>query len=134
VEALMNELAPQHTIGRIFDTDWTIANVVKLLKFNAARGMVRNRPARGGELAILNHYLRTVSGHHLPTNVVVTFTREEEGNSWHAAIAFADLERYLPWNDAVAEQWLDALFGADRPRLVETADPDGVVRHFRLPA
>ena len=41
---------------------------------------------------------------------------------------------YLPWNDAVAEQWLDALFGADRPRLEETADPDGVVRHFRLPA
>jgi hypothetical protein len=130
----MSELAPQHMVGRIFDTDWTIANVAKLLKFNAARGMVRSGVATGGQLAIQTYYLRTVSARHLPTNVVVAFTREEEGNCWHAAICFADLNQYVPWNDAVAEEWLAALFGEDRPRVVESVDAAGVVRHFRLAA
>jgi hypothetical protein len=128
----MSGLAPQHTVGRIFDTDWTIANVAKLLKFNAARGMVRRGVATGGTLAIQTNYVRTVSARHLPTNAVVTFTREEEGNCWHAAICFADLNQYLPWNDAVAEEWLAELFGAERPRVLESVDAGGVVRHFKL--
>ena len=33
-------LDPRHTLGRIFGTDWTIANVAKLLRFNAAQGAV----------------------------------------------------------------------------------------------
>lgn len=130
----MSELAPQHLVGRIFDTDWTIANVAKLLKFNASRGMVRRGAATGGTLAILTNYLRTVSARHLPSGVIVTFTREEEGNCWHAAICFADLNQYLPWNDAIAEEWLAALFGEDRARLQESLDPNGPVRHFKLPA
>jgi hypothetical protein len=134
----MGTLAAQHTVGRIFDTDWTIANVAKLLKFNAARGMLRSGPATGGRLAIQLNYLRTVSARHLPTGVIVTFTREEEGNCWHAALCFADLDHYLPWNDAIAEEWLTALFGADRPRVLESFDPapdaSVPVRHFRLPA
>ena len=128
----MSTLAAQHTVGRIFDTDWSIANIAKLLKFNAARGMVRSGAATGGRLVIQLNYLRTVSARHLPTGAVVTFTREEEGNCWHAAICFADLNQYLPWNDAVAEEWLAALFGADRPRLQESVDAGGVVRHFKL--
>lgn len=128
----MSGLAAQHQVGRIFDTDWTIANVAKLLKFNAARGMVRRGVATGGTLAIQLNYLRTVSARHMPTSVVVTFTREEEPNCWHAAICFADRNQYLPWNDVVAEEWLTALFGEDRARLVESADAGGVVRHFRL--
>jgi hypothetical protein len=130
----MGSLAPQHQVGRIFDTDWTVANVAKLLKFNAARGMVRSGPATGGRLVIQLNYLRTVSARHMPTGAVVTFTREEEGNCWHAAICFADANHYLPWNNAVAEEWLAALFGADRPRLVESVDAGGVVHHFKLPA
>jgi hypothetical protein len=130
----MSTLAAQHTVGRIFDTDWSIPNIAKLLKFNAARGMVRSGASTGGRLAIQLNYLRTVSARHLPTSAVVTFTREEEGNCWHAAICFADRDHYLPWNDAVAEEWLAALFGADRPRVQESADAAGPVRHFKLPA
>ncbi len=130
----MGSLAPQHQVGRIFDTDWTVANVAKLLKFNAARGMVRSGPATGGRLVVQLNYLRTVSARHMPTGAVVTFTREEEGNCWHAAICFADRDQYLPWNAAVAEEWLAALFGADRPRLVESVDAGGVVHHFKLSA
>jgi len=130
----MSGVAAQHTVGRIFDSDWTIANIAKLLKFNAARGMVRKRAAQGGELAIQLNYLRTTSARHMPTNAVVTFTREEEGNCWHAAICFADLTQYLPWNAAVAEEWLAALFGADRERVTENVDAGGVVHHYRLPA
>jgi len=130
----MGTLAPQHQVGRIFDTDWTIANVAKLLKFNASRGMIRSGPATGGRLAIQLNYLRTCSARHMVSGAVVTFTREEEGNCWHAAICFADLNHYLPWNDAVAEEWLAALFGAERPRVTESADAGGVVRHFKLPA
>jgi hypothetical protein len=130
----MTTLAPQHTVGRIFDTDWSVANVAKLLKFNAARGIMRSGPATGGRLAIQTNYLRTVSARHMPTNTVVTFTRDEEGNCWHAAICFADLNRYLPWNDQAAEEWLAELFGEDRVRVQESADAGGVVRHFRLPA
>jgi hypothetical protein len=134
----MKTLAAQHTVGRIFDTDWTIANVAKLLRSNAARGMLRSGAVTGGRLAIQLNYLRTVSARHLPTGVIVTFTRDEEGNCWHAAFCFADLDHYLPWNDAIAEEWLAALFGADRPRVQESVDAAAAaaspVRHFRLPA
>jgi len=130
----MGGLSAQHTVGRIFDTDWTIANIAKLLKFNAARGMIRSRAATGGELAIQLNYLRTVSARHMPTNAVVIFTREQEGNCWHAAICFADQKQYLAWNAPVAEEWLAALFGADRERVTETVEAGGVVHHFKLPA
>ena len=130
----MGPLAPQHLVGRIFDTDWTIANVAKLLKFNAARGMVRRGPATGGQLAIQTNYLRTVSARHLPSGAVVTFTREQEGNCWHAAICFADFNQYLPWNEALAEEWLAELFGESRPLVEESVDAGGVVHHFRVPA
>ena len=134
----MGTLAAQHTVGRIFDTDWTIANVAKLLRFNAARGMLRAGAVTGGRLAIQLNYLRTASARHLPTGVAVTFTRDEEGNCWHAALCFADRDHYLPWNAAIAEQWLAALFGADRARVQESVEaaPNAAipVRHFKLPA
>jgi hypothetical protein len=64
----------------------------------------------------------------------VTFTRDEEGNCWHAAICFADLNNYLPWNAALAEEWLAELFGESRPLAQESVDAGGVVHHFRVPA
>jgi hypothetical protein len=96
--------------------------------------MVRSGPATGGQLVIQTHYLRTVSARHLPSGAVMTFTREEEGNCWHAAICFADFNNYLPWNAAVAEEWLAALFGESRPLAEESVDAGGVVHHFRVPA
>ncbi len=127
------------TQGRVYGDDWSIANVAKLLRFNAARGVLRDRgQVTGGLQAINRDYIRTVSAHHLPSGMVVTFTHEEAGDCWHAALCFASRGMYLPWNDAVAEEWLAALFGEDRPRVREDAqvtpggaNPQGV-RHFRL--
>src|SRR5258708_2326482 len=41
-------IAAPHTEGRIFGTDWSIANVAKLLRSNAGRGMWRQTGATGG--------------------------------------------------------------------------------------
>src|ERR1017187_5934575 len=61
--------APQ-TEGRIFGTDWSIANVATLLRSNAARGVWRHNGTTGGYTAKLNqNYIRTVSARHLPTSV-----------------------------------------------------------------
>jgi hypothetical protein len=45
------------------------------------------------------------------------------------------LDHYLPWNDALAEEWLAALFLQDRPRVrdvTEGAAQSKSVRHFKL--
>ena len=51
------------------------------------------------------------------------------------SLCFAGLDHYLPWNDALAEEWLAALFLQDRPRVREVTEggpqPD-TVRHFKL--
>jgi hypothetical protein len=133
-------------LGRIFGSDWSIANVAKLLRFNAARGILRDAgPVSGSLLAVNRDYIRTVSARHLPTRVSVTFTRDQSCNCWHAALCFASMDlpgmdAYLPWDDAIAERWLAALFGEDRPRVREETGPtsgDSVrsgVRHFKLDA
>jgi hypothetical protein len=124
-------LAPQLTIGRIFGTDWTIANVAKLLRFNAGQGILRTGPLTGGLREIHQNYLRTTSARHLGSGVTATFRRDAGGN-WHAELCFAGLDRYLPWSDTVAEEWLEALFLQGRPLVVETTDAASQVRHFQL--
>ena len=124
-------LAPRHTRGRIFATDWTIANVAKLLRFNAGQGILRAGPVTGGLRALNQEYLRKASARHLPSGVTVTFTREEAGNCWHAELCFADLYRYLPWNQHVAEEWLEALFPEDRASLIETIEA-AAIHHYTL--
>jgi hypothetical protein len=125
--------------GRVFGTDWTIANVATLLRANAARGMWRSSQATGGYTARLNqNYLRTASARHLPTNVTLLFMRLEAENCWYASLCFADGGVYLPWNGEIAEQWLCAIFGADRPRvsgekITPGEDAAASVRQFRLP-
>ena len=128
-------LAPHHTIGRIYATDWTVAHVAKLLKFNAARGMIRAARTTGSDYALQQDYLRTCSARHLPSRTIVTFTREQQDNCWHAALASADINDYLPWDRATAEEWLAALFGDDLSRVYESPGPiTDPARHFRLPA
>jgi hypothetical protein len=39
---------------------------------------------------------------------------------------------YAPWNPEFAEEWLWAMFGEDRPRVVEEASGPNV-RQFTLP-
>ncbi len=128
-------------LGRIYGDDWSIANVARLLRFNAARGVLRDGAALTGSLLAVNRdYVRTVSARHLPTHVSVTFTRDQSGNCWHAALCFASADAFLPWDNAIAERWLAALFGEDRPRVRE--EPQSIsgeearpgVRHFKLDA
>jgi hypothetical protein len=127
-------LEPRHKIGRIYGTDWTIANVAKLLRFNAAQGNLRAGPLTGGMREVNQTYLRTTSARHLPSGVAVSFQRDTAGN-WHAELCFAGLDHYLPWSDPVAEEWLAALFLEHRPRVrevVELAPQPGALRHFML--
>src|SRR5271165_4927976 len=128
------QLGPLPAIGRIFGSDWTIANVAKLLRFNAGQDFVRAGPLTGGLREIGENYLRRTSARHLPSGVTVTFRRDITGN-WHAEIGFAGLDHYLPWNDALAEEWLAALFLQDRPRVrdvTQGAPQLNTVRHFQL--
>ena len=124
-------LRPQHTVGRIFGTDWTIANVAKLLRFNAAQGYLRAGPLTGGMQEINQNYLRKTSARHYPTGMVVALRRDQTKN-WQAELSFASLDGYLPWNDAVAEEWLAALFLQDRPSVTEVPSPDETTRTFTL--
>jgi hypothetical protein len=78
--------------------------------------------------------LRRTSARHIPSAVTVTFRRDITGN-WHAELFFAGLDHYLPWNDALAEEWLAALFLQDRPGVREVTEGDpqpNTVRHFEL--
>jgi hypothetical protein len=127
-------LEGRHTLGRIYGTDWTIANVAKLLRFNAAQGKLRAGTLTGGAREVNQHYQRTTSARHLPSNVVVSLQRDAAGN-FHAEICFAGLDQYLPWNDELAEEWLAALFLEHRPRVKEdsaAASQAGACRHFTL--
>ena len=125
--------APQ-TEGRVFGTDWSIANVAKLLRSNAERGMWHNTGTTGGSMAKVNeNYVRMVSARHLPTGVSLIFMRLKENETcWYASLCFANGEGYSPWNADAAEQWLLALFGPDRPRILENPAA-GSVRQFTLP-
>jgi hypothetical protein len=112
-------IAAPHTEGRVFGTDWSIANVATLMRSNAVRGMWRRAGTAGGYTARLNqNYLRTVSARHLPTSVTLIFMHLEDENCWYASLCFAGADDYLPWNGDIAEQWLRALFGQDRPRVL----------------
>lgn len=130
-----DRLHPQHTVGRIFGSDWTIANVATLLRFNAGQGVLRSGHLTGGLREINENYLRRTSARHLPSGVTVTFRRDETSH-WHAELCFADLDHYLPWNDALAQEWLAALFLQNRPHVresTETTSQPNTVRHFKLP-
>ena len=124
-------LDPRHTLGRIFGTDWTIPNVAKLLRFNAAQGALRPGPLTGSLREMNQDYLRKTSARHLPSSVAVSLRRDHQG-AWHAELCFAGLHDYLPWNDAVAEEWLSALFLAHRPLVRECPSDSPVARHFVL--
>jgi hypothetical protein len=113
-------IAAPHTEGRIFGVDWSIANVAKLVRSNAGRGMWRHAGTTGGSMAKVNeYYIRTVSARHVPTNVSLIFMQLEKERCWYASLCFAGADDYLPWNDDAAERWLWALFGQDRPQALE---------------
>jgi hypothetical protein len=126
-------IAAPRTDGRIFGTDWSVANVARLLRANAGRGVWRHPAAAGGSATSVNqYYLRTVSAQHLPSGVSLIFMRLERENCWYASLCFAGNEGCLPWDPETAELWLWALFGDDRPRVREAADAKGNVRQFTL--
>jgi hypothetical protein len=128
-------VAAPRTEGRTFDTDWSIANVAKLLRSNASRGVWRQAATTGGSTESVNqYYLRTVSARHLPSGVSVIFMRLEQENCWYASLCFAGTDDgYLPWDPEAAEVWLWALFGEDRPQVKSAGDTGGDARQFTLP-
>ncbi len=131
----MNQIptAAPKTLGRTFDTDWSIANVAKLMRANANRGVWRSTQTTGGSTGVVNqNYLRTVSARHRPSGASLIFLRLEAEQCWYLSLCFvASGTAFAPWNGGLAEEWLWALFGEDRPRLVEdAANPN--VRQFTL--
>jgi hypothetical protein len=125
--------AAPRTQGRIFGTDWSVANVARLLRANAGRGVWRTAAAASGSSGSVNqYYLRTVSAHHLPSEVSVIFMRLERENCWYLSLCMASAEEVQPWNAETAELWLWALFGEDRPRVREAPTVNPNVRQFTL--
>jgi hypothetical protein len=125
--------AAPRTQGRIFGTDWSIANVARLLRANAGRGVWRTAAASSGSTGSVNqYYLRTVSAHHLPSEVSVIFMRLEQENCWYLSLCIASADDVQPWNHETAELWLWALFGEDRPRVREAPGLNPNVRQFTL--
>jgi hypothetical protein len=125
--------AAPRTEGRIFGTDWSIANVARLLRSNAGRGVWRQTADTGGTTGPVNrYYLRTVSARHLPSGVSLIFLRLEAENCWYLSLCFAAGDEVAPWNPETAELWLRALFGEDRPRVREAADIHPDARQFTL--
>jgi hypothetical protein len=123
-------IAGPHTEGRTFGTDWSIANVAKLLRSNAGRGSWHS----DGLSAVNQYYLRQVSARHLPTGVSLIFMRLVDRNCWYASLCFTNADGYLPWNAETAEQWLWALFGEDRPRVQVEEAENPSVKGFTLSA
>jgi len=111
------------TEGRVLGTDWSIANVAKLLRSNGQQGSWQ-------ETVVDRYYLRKVSAKHLPTNVSVIFMRVAKGMGWYASLCFAGNDEYLPWDPDVAEEWLCALFGDERPWIREEAGENASVRQY----
>jgi hypothetical protein len=100
--------------------------------FQRRPGLRARRPADWSLREVGENYLRRTSARHLPSGVTVTFRRDITGNR-HAELCFAGLDHYLPWNEALAEEWLAALFLQDRPRVREvTEGVPQAVRHFMV--
>jgi hypothetical protein len=116
-------VAGPNTNGRTLGTDWSIANVAKLLRSNAASG---------SRAAVNQYYIRKGSAKHLPTNVSLIFMRLAQQSCWYASLCFAGADGYLPWNAEAAEKWLWALFGEDRPRVLMEGVENASVRQFTL--
>jgi hypothetical protein len=126
-------IAGPRTEGRTLGTDWSIANVAKLLRSNAAAGAWDiSRPTSGCRAEVNQYYLRKVSAKHLPTNVALIFMRLANQSCWYASLCFASVDDYLPWNEEAAEQWLWALFGENRPRVLVECGENASVRQFTL--
>ena len=107
-------IATPATLGRIFDTDWSIANVAKLMRANAGRGVWNEESAAGSTRTINQYYLRTASARHNPSKLSVIFMRVKLRDCWYASLCFD-----AGWNEEVAELWLKCLFGEARALVVE---------------
>ncbi len=125
-------IAGPHTDGRTLGTDWSIANVARLLRLNANTGAWDSSCTTSGGAVVNQYYIRKGSAKHLPTNVSLIFMRLAKQSCWYASLCFAGADGYLPWNADAAEQWLWALFGEDRPQVVVEGVENASVRQFTL--
>ena len=126
-------IAGPHTEGRTLGADWSIANVAKLLRSNAGTGAWDSSCATSGSRAAVNqYYIRKGSAKHLPTNLSLIFIRLAKPSCWYASLCFAGADGYLPWTAEIAEQWLSALVGEDRPHVLVEEAENPSVRQFTL--
>jgi hypothetical protein len=126
-------VAGPNTNGRTLGTDWSIANVAKLLRSNANAGVWDSSCSTSSSRAAVNqYYIRKGSAKHLPTNVSLIFMRLAKQSCWYASLCFAGADGYLPWNAEAADKWLWALFGEDRPRVLVEGVENASVRQFTL--
>jgi Na+-transporting NADH:ubiquinone oxidoreductase subunit NqrF len=126
-------IAGPQTDGRTLGTDWSIANVAKLLRSNAKTGAWDSSCSTSDSKAAVNrYYIRKGSAKHLPTNVSLIFMRLAKQGCWYASLCFVGADGYLPWNADAAEKWLCALFGEDRPQVLVERVENASVRQFTL--
>ena len=122
--------------GRIYGPEWSLENVARRLRFEADRGFLR-----GVDLKADAEYRKKCSARHIPSRCSVILTRDDVApapKGYHASICFIGETGYEPWNEATADRWLLALFGADVAHVrAYTAALTAVgrtkgVRHFLL--
>jgi hypothetical protein len=121
--------------GRVYGTEWSIENVARRLRSEAVHGFLGGFDLR--EDAV---YRRKCSARHVPSRCSVIFTRDNVPlcpKGYHASVCFIGVEEYMPWNDEIAEKWLVALYGGDRPRVIgygalTSVGSEKGVRHFML--
>ena len=122
--------------GRQYGSNWSIESIARILRLNAAKGFLR-----GVDPKLDAAYETACAARHLASHTSVIFTRDNvpwEQLGWHASLCFIGFEEYLPWDEETAEQWLAALYGEDRSRVMSHGSLSAVgqakgVRHFMLP-
>jgi hypothetical protein len=99
-----------------YGPEWSLENVARRLRFVADRGI-----AEGTDRERDRAYRTKCSAYHVPTCAKLIFVRSKFGGerpSYHVILGFCGEDGVpLPWNTILAERWLRALFGRDRPRV-----------------
>ena len=121
--------------GRIYGPEWSLENVARRLRFEADRDFLRGIDPKADA-----EYRKKCSARHVPSRCSVILTRDNVRGcplGYHASICFIGESAYEPWNEATADRWLLALFGADvahvRPYGAHTSVGLAKgVRHFLL--
>ena len=138
MNAYVREMLTNSKPAREYGEDWSIERLASQLRMEADTGFMRGVDPRADII-----YRNKCAARHRPSHLSVIFTRDKFLDStlmgYHASLCFIGEGTYLPWDDAMAEEWLCALYGDGRPRardvtaafVSEIGQRKGV-RHFFL--